>query len=339
MSGTTPVVGSLRSLVEEKHKYGVLLYILPCEDMCRRTSIVAVAQGGVPASPSFLNFIRARYDEGQHRPIIPLVQNAITFPADQNSQHANTHTYLTANGQRSYILDVKTTDPARIIPLNVYKPYADRAPGRAASVLNRDLGLVPLWIVTDTGLGSPVGQQGVWALQNGNVPFTHPDGTKRTSLFVRIRWPGYPDWDSQIRLDNNQKTDVFTFKRLVELVKGKVRKFINDNENRESSNPYWTVGSGRIAIEDLNLLAILEVSKGAVMPILSLRHDFVFPDLRKTHSSLQGTVLTQNESAYGVNTPNAAGSSNDSQNDDFLYYLTGTTFSSYLNGASDMNLS
>ncbi|VDB85506.1 unnamed protein product [Peniophora sp. CBMAI 1063] len=164
------------------------------------------------------------------------MRDAITFRAEQNAWHANTHTCQATNGQRVHRIDVETNNTSLIVPLGVYVRYAGHAPSLTLSgYLGLDLGPIPLWIVTSNGLGTPVGQEDVQSLQNENVPFTRPNGTRRTSLFFRIRWPGYPEWEAQVRLDNNKTTDAFTFKRLVELVKGQVRKFIKVRRRR--SNP------------------------------------------------------------------------------------------------------
>lgn len=94
--------------------------------------------------------------------------------------------------------------------------------------------------------------------------------------------------------DGNRIGNSHTFKRLANQVRSKVRKYISvrrvppfesrsmcrlqpqEHVNEPTTNPYWAVGDthGRITAADLELLAIVYVSQGAVMPILKLRDGF-----------------------------------------------------------------
>ncbi|KZV60907.1 hypothetical protein PENSPDRAFT_759744 [Peniophora sp. CONT] len=274
----------IHALVEAEHANGILHHVLKLEGVTRRTFAVAVRyNNGNPTAPeTFRAFVQSCYREEHHRPYIPCIPNAVAFYARPDLQPAHSaHTYLSFSGKAWYILDVTASDLSRIVPLGVYVPYHKMAPGRTATVLD-SIEPIALWVVGNDGLGIPVGLKGdVKALLHGDKPFTHANGCTRTTVLVKVKWPGYNIWEAQIRMKNESRPeDSYTFRRLVNQVKIKIRKFISDRADVESRNPHWAVGEvpGRLSAEDIILLAIVVVSQGAVMPILKVRDDYVFPD-------------------------------------------------------------
>ncbi|VDB98613.1 unnamed protein product [Peniophora sp. CBMAI 1063] len=271
----------IHDVVASKHEHGILMYILKSEELCRRIQAVAIRyNNGDPAGPNtFRAFVRSCYHEGHCRPRIPFVPGAIAFYARPDLKCSNVaHTYTSTSGQQWYILDVAANDLSRIVPLGLYMPYRELAPGRTASILD-SIEPIPLWVVGNGSLGVPVGPQGdVCTWQHGEKPFTNTNGSPRSTVFVRIKWPGYNIWESQIRMKNDSRPeDSYTFRRLVNQTRMKVRKFVSDNTSTPCRNSRWVVGDmpGQISAKDLILLAVVVVSHGAIMPILKLRDDYV----------------------------------------------------------------
>ncbi|VDB91694.1 unnamed protein product [Peniophora sp. CBMAI 1063] len=290
MSGIVPT-GLIHALVAEKHADGIINYLLTLEEMCRRVDAVAVHYNhGTPAQPGlYRGFVESCYggEENQVAPNIPGIPNAITFQAIRDPSPF-AHTHLSDNGRQYYIIDVAADDISLIVPLGRYVPYQRHAPGRSAIVLG-SIEPVPYWIVGQHGLGVPISGGEVYALQHGERQFTNGPGG---------RWPGYASWQAQIRMrhDGRQPGDSFTFRRLVNQVRGKVRKFITEHARIQSTNLHWAVGitPGRITADDLTLLAIVSVSQGAVMPILKLRDDFVFSTMSTQSVGVSSPSMSYN---------------------------------------------
>ncbi|KZV61588.1 hypothetical protein PENSPDRAFT_658791 [Peniophora sp. CONT] len=293
-------------MIEMEHANGILLHLFKLGEVRRRTLAVAVRYNSMDATASeaFRDSVASCYREGDRRPMMPLFENAIAFraaPDHLSGPGRFSHTYPSNSGKQWYILDVEAADLSRIVPLNVSVPYVGRGPGRAALLLDA-IDPVPLWVVTNEGLGVPVTREGNEELYHAHRQVTTADGRARRTVSVKIEWPGYPLWEAQIRMkaDESRVADSCTFMRLVRHVKGKVRKFISDHADVPCSDPHWAVGDvaqGRITANDLTLLAIVAVSQGAVMPILKLRDDFDF--------TTSNTVATDNyQDGY---TPAAAG--------------------------------
>ncbi|VDC03861.1 unnamed protein product [Peniophora sp. CBMAI 1063] len=284
--GSDDSLPSIQTLVETMHARGILYHILGPVELSRRISAIAAKNNlGDPTAPTtFHAFVQSCYYHGDHRPRIPVVHNAIAFYACLSSDRNNILTLdwyaYSYCGQNWYIIDVETDDLSRIVPLRVYSPYHSSAPRRTAAVLDKSQPL-PFWIVRRDGLGVSLVSDDLFMLRHDGMQFQNIAGGTRTT--VMIQWPGYPRWKSQIRMGptKEHKSEDYTYRRLVSQVRAKIRKFITEHINIASEDPHWAVGdagSGRIAAHDLILLAIIEVSQGAVMPILKLRDDFVFAD-------------------------------------------------------------
>ncbi|VDC01469.1 unnamed protein product [Peniophora sp. CBMAI 1063] len=227
--------------------------------------------------------MQACYYDGDSRPSIPLLPNAIAFYAGESGRSRISHVYPSSTNQHWYILDVEVNDLDRIIPLANYLPYVQWAPDRTARELDL-VSHVPFWIVTSAGLGVPVMHKDTTSLMHGDKLFEYSRRGLRYSVFVTINWPGYPAWKAQVKM--MEKTILsgggpFTYRRLVNQVKCKIRKFFREHEGRETSNPHWAVGTleGRISAIDVTLLAIINVSPGRVIPVLKLRDGFIFADV------------------------------------------------------------
>ncbi|KZV60908.1 hypothetical protein PENSPDRAFT_759745 [Peniophora sp. CONT] len=315
MTSDTQLRHSIYDLTTAEHANGVISYVLGLEEMSRRTFAVAVCyQHGNPTSPSvFRGFLGSCYrDANGHRPAIPLVHGAVPFyagPSDLVSPPA-AHTYQSSSGDWWHVLDVVVTDLSRIVPLGVWIPYLQRSSGHTAAALDR-IEPRPFWIVPlGGGLGVSVHSSDTQAFHYGNWTFTHPGGGVRSTVYIRFQWPGYPPFEMQVRVQSNTD-DSGTFKRLVDRVKGAVHTFISEYASEPSSVPRWAVGyaPGRISSRDVNLLAIVEVSQGAVMPILKVRDEFVFV--------CRGNVATT--SSYGTFRPASEASNGRNNSMNSLY--------------------
>ncbi|KAF9221404.1 hypothetical protein BS17DRAFT_711300 [Gyrodon lividus] len=95
------------------------------------------------------------------------------------------------------------------------------------------------------------------------------------SISLRIQWPGYPAWTTQIRtMDFKNPKGPITKMKLAKNIANCVRRFIETMNRRsmeEDSDPRWKVGQRHIQVKDLILVSLHNVSKGSWQPQLRLR--------------------------------------------------------------------
>ncbi|VDB98615.1 unnamed protein product [Peniophora sp. CBMAI 1063] len=289
---SAPQLGLIQAVVAEEHAGAILNHVLGHEEMCRRTFKVTVQynRGNPNSTPSiFTAHVRACYREGHFQPLIPFIENAVAFYAGPPSPSPPfPHTYPSTSYQWYHILDVRTNNLSLIVPLGMYAAYLSRSTGYATGVLDR-IEPRPYWVVPSEtgGMGVPIAPRVTAPLRYGESAFTHADGSARSTVYVRFQWPGYEPFERQLRVLSNA-SDSGMFQRVVTHVKNAVRAFISTHADAETSSPRWAVGNthGRISENDVILLAIVEVSRGTIMPILKVRDGFVFPGAATRASSI-----------------------------------------------------
>ncbi|VDC04772.1 unnamed protein product [Peniophora sp. CBMAI 1063] len=283
MSGFISALDSIDSIVRTEHSNGIIFRALGPQETRRRIGTLAASYNGyeltAPLAPGrFRDRVQFSYREGDRRPELPDIPNAIAFFCIPEAIPF-TRTYPSASGRRWFIPDIEVDDlyHDHIVPLRPFEPYSENS-GRAASVLEGKVDPVPLWVVGSQGLGVPV-KGDVAHVQHGNELVVKRDGKCRTSVKVYFQWEGYEPYTSQIQMrGGSQSADSCTFKRLVNQVNRRICKFISKDAvplpNGNSNSP-WAVGNGvgRISAEDLLLLAIVSVSEGVIMPVLKVRSD------------------------------------------------------------------
>ncbi|KZV65822.1 hypothetical protein PENSPDRAFT_737441 [Peniophora sp. CONT] len=134
---------------------------------------------------------------GQLRSGLPA--GAISFTVDDESDIGSSDTIETeptspGEARRSYaILDVRVTDPARIIPATVLAPYPNQ-PGRQRVEMSKT-DLLPLWFWRETGgLGIRITAHSFDCLTD------KPSRIQGTSLKVGFWWRNYGTLEKQIQL-------------------------------------------------------------------------------------------------------------------------------------------
>ncbi|KAH9961171.1 hypothetical protein BGW80DRAFT_1360468 [Lactifluus volemus] len=93
-----------------------------------------------------------------------------------------------------------------------------------------------------------------------------------SSMYVRIKWPGYDDWYSQILTkDQTQTRTTISLEKLAKRVAIAVCKLLDEAAQMDGHDPAWRVGGYTgIRKEDVNLIGLVQVSQGSWQPILQL---------------------------------------------------------------------
>ncbi|KZV71588.1 hypothetical protein PENSPDRAFT_751683 [Peniophora sp. CONT] len=138
--------------------------------------------------------------------------------------------------QRWCVLDVKVTDPARIIPATILVPYAQQ-PNRCNAELDKT-DMLPLWFRQTNGtLGVPI------IADFSCLPDT-PSRVTASSLKVGFWWCNYGPLEKQIQLrsksTSNQPDTHVTIRRLAKLISGAVQNAMNTYEQSTIRNIRYT---------------------------------------------------------------------------------------------------
>ncbi|KAL4068551.1 hypothetical protein V8B97DRAFT_2008831 [Scleroderma yunnanense] len=127
-----------------------------------------------------------------------------------------------------------------------------------------------------TAQGIPISD----ALQGGG---RHLEGAKdpiitleKTSISLRILWPGYPSWSKALPTKTwGKHRAALTRAHLAKRVAEQIKKFYNERCNDHVTDPdgkLWKIGSGEIQLDDLVLVSLRHVSQGSWQPALCLRN-------------------------------------------------------------------
>jgi len=101
-----------------------------------------------------------------------------------------------------------------------------------------------------------------------------------SSMCIRINWPGYGDWRSQVMTkDQTSAHNTITVEKFAKRVAATVCRFLDqlvEAERLEGQDPNWRIGAGGITKEQVILIGVVHVSQGSWQPILQLNH-YVVP--------------------------------------------------------------
>ncbi|KZV71590.1 hypothetical protein PENSPDRAFT_751685 [Peniophora sp. CONT] len=174
------------------------------------------------------------------------------------------------------VLDMRVTEPVRIIPATLLVPYVQQ-PSRCNAELEKT-DMLPLWFWQVNGsLGVPIIADGFTCL-----PET-PSRVKASSLKVGFWWRNYGPLEKQVqlRIKSAQPNTPITTRRLAKTIAGAVQNAMNAYEESSINRTDWYdqryiigTGAGHISVRDVILLGFIFVSPGRIMPLLQLRPDF-----------------------------------------------------------------
>ncbi|KAI9441285.1 hypothetical protein H4582DRAFT_2073489 [Lactarius indigo] len=97
----------------------------------------------------------------------------------------------------------------------------------------------------------------------------------RTSVHIRINWPGYHEWKRQFQTrDETPNRNPITFEKFVRHIGRSVDKFMSEAVSEvHQGEPRWRIGFNGITRNDVILVGVVHVSSGSWMPIIQLnRH-------------------------------------------------------------------
>jgi len=183
---------------------------------------------------------------------------------------------FTVQGQPAWILDYAARSGGTVVPQQLWYPQGQGDWRRY--VEQADFSMPVFFINADGTLGVPVVNTvaGLMSLQGGNRPA--PLGNKTTTK-IRISWPGYSPSESQVQLrDQTPSWNPVTLERFVRHLGSRVRQYLMDCEYIPAPGQglhKWTVGYGRITLNEVMLIGVVQVSAGSWIPILQLMNRVV----------------------------------------------------------------
>ncbi|KAH9989656.1 hypothetical protein BJV77DRAFT_948186 [Russula vinacea] len=94
----------------------------------------------------------------------------------------------------------------------------------------------------------------------------------RTSVHVRINWPGYNEWKRQFQTrDETPNRNPITFEKFVRHIGRSIDKFMSVSVSElHQGDPRWRIGHNGITRNDIILAGVVHVSSGSWMPIIQL---------------------------------------------------------------------
>ncbi|KAF8483268.1 hypothetical protein DFH94DRAFT_302686 [Russula ochroleuca] len=94
----------------------------------------------------------------------------------------------------------------------------------------------------------------------------------RTSVHVRINWPGYNEWKRQFQTrDETPNRNPITFEKFVRHIGRSIDKFMSGAVSElHQGDPRWRIGHNGITRNDIILAGVVHVSSGSWMPIIQL---------------------------------------------------------------------
>jgi len=94
----------------------------------------------------------------------------------------------------------------------------------------------------------------------------------RTSVHVRINWPGYNEWKRQFQTrDETPNRNPITIEKFVRHIGRSIDKFMSGAVSEmHQGDPWWRIGPNGITRNDIILVGVVHVSSGSWMPIIQL---------------------------------------------------------------------
>ncbi|KAI9432653.1 hypothetical protein H4582DRAFT_2083042 [Lactarius indigo] len=92
-----------------------------------------------------------------------------------------------------------------------------------------------------------------------------------STTFIRINWPGYGEWSSQIMTrDQTPAHNTISVEKFAKRVASAVCRFMDEQSRVHGSDQRWRIGPGGITRDHVILIGIVHVSQGSWQPILQL---------------------------------------------------------------------
>jgi len=223
---------------------------------------------GAMQAPGYFTHL-LRFDERDFQLVVSNHAFLLLHPALQNVRP------VTCIGDRlAWHLDYMLRDVGTVVSQRLWSPAATSDTQRYGTVpLN-----MPIFLVERDGttLGLPLNQAASGdcsALLNARLPA--PVGHYHTT-FIRIMWPGYNEWSTQIMLrDQTPARSTIPIEALAARVARAVCRFLQDCAGQQCMSPTWFIGRGGITANDIILVGLIQVTQGSWQPILQLNR-YVF---------------------------------------------------------------
>ncbi|KAH9967305.1 hypothetical protein BC827DRAFT_1264148 [Russula dissimulans] len=188
-----------------------------------------------------------------------------------NSPSGYSPPIFTMAEQHAWVLDYAVVRGGSVVPQELWLPQGQGDRRRFVEQANFSM---PVFFINVNGtLGVPVVNttEGLMSLQGGNQPA--PLGGKAATT-IYLDWPGYPPFKQQVQLrDQTPRRNPVTLQWFVRYLGRCVKQFIIDCEYVPAlgRGPHkWTVGSGRITLNEVVLIGVVQVPPGGWTPILQL---------------------------------------------------------------------
>ncbi|KAH9976822.1 hypothetical protein BGW80DRAFT_1250275 [Lactifluus volemus] len=198
----------------------------------------------------------------------------ITNPVVQNSA-PSIHT----DGQPAWLLDYAIQDVGTVVPQHIWSAQNPSDVKRYGNVpLN-----MPIFFVHKNRINLGLPLLGAAA---GNCTTLLSPGAAApvgdgSTTCIRINWPGYTDWSTQIMLKDQTSThNTITLEKFQNVCNCGVQvpgwlTSVQEAQWIRGEDPNWQVGNGGITKEHVILIGVVHVSQGSWQPILQLNH-YVF---------------------------------------------------------------
>ncbi|EIW77272.1 hypothetical protein CONPUDRAFT_168247 [Coniophora puteana RWD-64-598 SS2] len=137
----------------------------------------------------------------------------------------------------------------------------------------------PSIVFREVGAGAGVAGVRLAKLENLAEPDEEVTGGMKTNQTMRVNWPGYDKWESQLpgRDDRSPKRPL-SRRKLARKIAHKMSELIKAHENQRCSEQYlrWKVGGhDGLRLEDLYLVELQHISQGSWRPVIHVRADRV----------------------------------------------------------------
>ncbi|KAI9461957.1 hypothetical protein BJY52DRAFT_1222161 [Lactarius psammicola] len=175
--------------------------------------------------------------------------------------------HLIIHGQPAWLLDYAIRHGGTVVPQRIWAPQ-NEAQRHAHVPLN-----MPIFFVHNdrVNLGLPVviaaSRDCMTLLGAGTAA---PVGDCSTT-FIRINWPGYGEWSTQIMTkDQTPAHKTITVEKFAKRVASAVCRFMDETSRLHGSEARWRIGPGGITRDHVILIGAVQVSQGSWQPILQL---------------------------------------------------------------------
>ncbi|KAH9044858.1 hypothetical protein EDB84DRAFT_1558939 [Lactarius hengduanensis] len=177
------------------------------------------------------------------------------------------HHFAIVQGRHAWLLDYAIRHGGTVVQQRIWAPQ-NEAQRHAHVPLNMPIFFIHSDRVT---LGLPIvsaaTRDPTTLLDTGKAA---PVGDCSTT-FIRINWPGYGEWNSQIMTkDQTPAHNTITTEKFAKRVASAVCRFIDEHSRVHGGDPRWRIGPGGITRDHVILIGVVHVSQGSWQPILQL---------------------------------------------------------------------